>query len=429
MSQLIKQDINLLEYPLYTLTKKNIRENLDVVIEGKEYSLLVGYKPPNSVDILYLYYFIKILQDNDYPKKFYVKQSELIKEVSKGCSTFYYSRIRETLKIWRNIGISFKGSFYDGKKYKAMEFGVLDYGNIEDDGEIVICFNEIFLSVLKNTNFYRYLNFSEFKKLRKPVSRRLYEILSKSTFPFKIDILKLANKMPLKQVFPSQIVREIKPAVKEINECTDLKIVFSCKKNSSGHTICTFENKNEQKNSITISSVSIPEEKPLHTEPDLTEHQKLFNMLPEECKTETNNEIIMSFLAKGFNFNYIESNIKYSKINSKKNFSLYFSKALEMDYASSFRQESVLKTKIKSNKQELEDSKRKREQEIAELNINVNQFVSTLSEDTYKKYEHIAIQVLIEEWKNKGFNDIAVKEKIPSLCIKQKIHELFCPKK
>lgn len=240
MTQLIKQNLSSLDYALYVLTKQESDQGIKVVIDENEYTFFLGYKAPSSVDILYLYYFIKILQDTDYARKFVIKQSELIKEVSKGCSTFYYSRIKETIKIWRNVGISFKGLFYDGQEYQAIEFGVLDYGKVKANGEITIAFNEIFLSILKNTNFCRHLNFSEFKKLRKPISRRLYELLSKSTFPYQIDILEFAKEVPLKNSFPSQIIKEIKPAIKEINTCTELKIEFSYKKDSSDNTICTF---------------------------------------------------------------------------------------------------------------------------------------------------------------------------------------------
>lgn len=424
MEQLIKQDINLLEYPLYVLTQKNIKENLNVSIEGKEYSLLVGYKTPNSLDILYLYYFIKILQENNYSKEIIIKQSELIKEVSKGCSTFYYSRLKESLKIWKNIGLSFKGNFYDGKKYQVMEFGVIDYGKVEENGEITICFNDIFLSILKNTNFYRYINFSEFKKLRKPASRRLYELLLKSSFPYKIDIMKLASKMPLKQLYPSQIIRELKPAVKEINQATDLKIDFYCRKNSSGNTICIFEDKRENKNTSLISNqleTNINSE----IQSENIKHNDLFELLPESGKTEINFELIRSFLAKGFDYKYIESNIKYSKINAKQNFSFYFAKSLKSDYAKSFRQEHEIKGNLDKKRKEIENDRIQKDKETLKLNEDAHAFLSSLDEDTYTKYKAIAVQVLIEEWKNRGFNEIATEKKLPAVCIKQKIYLLF----
>lgn len=240
MGKSIKKETYLLDHSFYALTKQKIKEDIPIIMDGKEYTFLLGYKTPSSVDILYLYYFINILHENDYPKEIYLKWEDIINDISKGCSTFYYSMFEETLRVWRSTGISFKGCFYDGVKYPTLEFGILNYGTIQTNSDIKISFNEKFLSILKNTNFNRHFNFNEFKKLKKTVSRRLYELLSKVTFPYQIDILNLLKEIPVKNSFLPQIIREIKLTVKEINTCTESKIEFSYKKDSSGNTICTF---------------------------------------------------------------------------------------------------------------------------------------------------------------------------------------------
>jgi hypothetical protein len=435
LDNLIKQDLNIFEYPLYVLTKTNIKENIKIQIEEKEYNLFAGYKTPNSVDMLYLYYFIKILQENNYSRTFSIKQSTIIKEVSKGSSIYYYTRLKETLKIWKNIGLSFKGTFYDGKTYQAIEFGILDYGKVEKNGEVTVSFNEIFLDILQNTVFYRYINFDEFKKLRKPVSRRLYELINKLSLPYKIDAIKLAQKMPLKRLFPSQIIRELKPAIKEINKSTELNIKFSYYKNSLDKTILVFENANkneliisneQQTQTLIIPDIQIKKE----------QYEKLISLLPEIGKTNHNFELIEYFLNKGFDYNYIESNIKYSKNNSNKNFSLYFAKSLENDYAKALREELEIKLLNKQKKQEIIEVKAKekqeileakfqKNQEIADYNQKVNDFIKTLTEEEYSEFKEIAIKIIIREWQNLGYSAIAVKEKIPKPCINEKIYILF----
>lgn len=415
MSELIKQDINFLEYPMYVLTEKAIKENISVKIGDKEYTMLVGYKTPNSTDILYLYYFIKILQKNDYPEIITIKQSSLIKDLFDGSdSSYYYKKIKDCLKVWKNVGISFNGSFYDGKNYKAIEFAILDVGQVDEDGVITIEFNRIFLSILKNTNFYRYINLNEFKELKRPISRRLYELLKKSSFPYKIEIAKLADKMLLKRKFASQIIQKLKPAVNEINKNTDLKINFNCSKNEDGENICIFEKHKEHKNLLTCNE---------NTNNNIPEN--IISLIPENKKTKNVLELIKFYVDNNFEKEYIEYNIKYSLINSSKNFYLYLSQALQHDYSKDFREFDILKKKEKEKQNQILASNKLKEEEQLKFEQDCKNFIALLSEEEYKKYSVSAKKELVKEWNDAGHINININSKIPSPCVNEKIYKLY----
>lgn len=418
MNDLIKQDINFLEYPLYILKEKSLKEDINVVIGDKEYNLLVGYKTPTSMDILFLYYFINILQKSNYStEKLKIKQSSLIKDLFASRSSFYYLKLKESLKIWRNIGMSFRGSFYDGKEYLAMEFGILNTGKINKDGLVEVEFNDIFLSILKNTNFYRYININEFMELKKPISRRLYEILKKSSFPYKIEISKLAKKIPLKQKYASQIMQKIKPAIKEINEKTDLKIDLSLYKNDSSEFICIFEKKLENnllENHEILSNNNIVFENLLMKIPTLKKTSKVKALIKSYVNNNNNIDIA-----------YIESNIKYSIINSSKNFYLYLMNALEKDYAKELREiESLRKEEEKTKLKQEIIIQLKNEEELA-FNEDCKAFISALSSEEYTKYALIAKEEIIQEWSSKGFQNITGNSFIPTHLIEERIYTTY----
>ena len=347
MKNLVKQDINFLEYPLYGLNERAGKQDIEVILGKKKYELNVGYKTPNSTDMLYLYYFMKRSQENNFERKIVLQRANIIKEVAPSDTTYYYKRLRDTLKVWRNIGLSFQGTFYDGEKYQTLVFGVLDYGEVKDDGTVHIAFNEIFLKILKETNFYRYIDFNELKKLRRPVSRRLYEILKKSKLPLKIEIKKLAQKLTLDRKYPSDIIIKLKPAVNEINKNTDFDILFSYKKNEIGKTICIFE-KMATNNSFVIEKNPVISNIP----------PEILNVLPQEYQI---NSIYHQIKPYFDDLDFLISNIKYANKNCTKSYSVYLKLALKEDYAKVNREVKEKKNKIIQEKKSKVEQKKQKE--------------------------------------------------------------------
>jgi len=69
MATLLKQDINFLEYPLYLLHKRVLKQDINMKFGDKHFQMSVGYKTPNTIDMLFLYYFLKELEIKNYSKK------------------------------------------------------------------------------------------------------------------------------------------------------------------------------------------------------------------------------------------------------------------------------------------------------------------------------------------------------------------------
>jgi len=402
MNKLIKQDINFLEYPLYVLNEKTSKQDIKIHIDNKEYNLRVGYKTPNSTDMLFLYYFIHNSQKDNYKRKLILKKSQVIKDVVSSRASYYYKRLEETLEIWRNTGLTFKGTFYDGENYQTLVFGVLDHGELKEDGTVLVTFNETFLKILEETNFYRYIDFNELKRLKKPISRRLYELFKKSKFPFKIEIKKLAQKITLDRKYPSDIIIKLKPAIKEINKNTDLNILFSHKKNELGKTICVFEQLIGELKEVE----KIEEPKELIIELP----QKIKCELPIKHQINSIYKIIKPYCKESIDIEFIISNIKYSLLNSQKNFAHYLKMALENDYALIEREKIQKQKEIKVD-QELMRVKKEREEE-EKSNEGERLYNSLTTEDFNKYSDEVRINLKLEGISPQFINENLIKIKI-----------------
>lgn len=346
MSNLIKQDNNLLEYPLYALQERSLKEDIAVSWEGNEFKVTVGYKTPNATDMLYLYYFIKILQNNGYESSIIeVPKNHVVKALSEDGASYYYKRLRESLKVWCNVGISFEGIFYDGENYETKLFGILDNAYIKKDGLVQVEFNKNFIDIMKNTNFYRYINFDELKRLRKPLARRLYELLKKNSSKFSCEALRLAQKLNLKRKYPSDIKAYIIPALNEINKNTSLKIDFSCKTNQFGKSICYFKHAEIDKK-ITHDVEKKDEDGTLFNEQEIKVCKEVVEGL---C---ISSEKVFSLISK-YGINKIKTVFAHVKADeSLKNPAGFFIKALEEDYKIISPEDRELSENIKSLKLE-----------------------------------------------------------------------------
>jgi hypothetical protein len=233
-SIVIKQDINFLDKPLWFQDiRQGSKDFIWTDIEG--YIYRSGYKLPDKIDILILFYLMLKAQENEYQT--IVKCSR--REILKACGlpvrdNKYYARVEDSLKRWQNIAIEFKGTFYDGKQYIAIGFGIIDEYEINNETKVVeVSFNEKWLLRIKESHFFKYINFEYYKALKRSLSQRLYEILCKS---FKgrdrwtIHLAKLGAKLTLSGVkvrtksgereviYASHVLVAIKPAINEINQ-------------------------------------------------------------------------------------------------------------------------------------------------------------------------------------------------------------------
>ena len=213
---------------------------------------------------------------------------------------------------------------------KTMNFGIIDSWKIEEKTKkIQIRFSSEFLEMMRGQGFFKFIDFTEFKKLDSPLATRLYEILCKSFYirnVWEIDAIKLANKIPLAQKFASDIIKKITAAINRINKHTDLDIKLAIRYKERGKAILIFTKRQAEKEDKvsgkhpTINSI---------IDDELT---RVLQTLPEgKQKQKTIIEIVQKFY-KEFGSDYVIRNIKYARKYAKQNFRQYLYKALKEDW-------------------------------------------------------------------------------------------------
>ena len=234
----IKQDINFLDKPLwFTDSKKNDSSFIWKDIEGYEYRS--GYKIPDKLDILILLYLLLKSQQLDYQSRITITKYEILKKCGLWIDSKYYDRLEDSLKRWKNVSIEFHGTFYNNKEYITIGFGIInDYEIEKAKKDIKVNLNENWLLKIKESEFFKYINFEQYKALKRPISRRLYEILCKSfksRSEWSISLIKLGIKLTLsgrlrkmqdgrekEVIYASDVLVAIKPAIKEINNLSKI---------------------------------------------------------------------------------------------------------------------------------------------------------------------------------------------------------------
>lgn len=353
---LIKQDINLLEYPLW-FQDSHLAQNCKdgYVWKDKEgFIYRAGYKPPVKTDLLFLLYFLMLAQRQKYKSLIETTRFSVLKACDLTDGQDNYDRLKDSLERWKMVGIKFEGNFYGGKEKRIMNFGIIDSWEINKKTKVLkVSFSPQYLLLVQNSSFYRYINFSEIKTLRTPLAIRLYEILSKSfqgRHVWEISALGLAQKIPMNEKYPSDILLKIKPAISRISKHTDLNLTLKTRKNENDEMILMFEkhhvqkHKKQQKEEST-NVFSIPENE---------EFKKLITILPWERQSQ---KTLLELILKAFNahgFDYVSWNIQYANKRAIGNYTAYLSKALKSNFGASLKEESeVAQRKLSKRKEEV----------------------------------------------------------------------------
>ena len=242
MNKIIKQDINFLNKPLWFLDIRN--DGSGIIwkdIDGYEYRS--GYKAPDKMDMLILFYLMLKSQMLDYKTEIEVSR----REVLIGCNlpardNKYYKRVEDSLKRWLNISIHFEGTFYNNKRYMSIGFHIIDDYKIDQQTKkVTVIFNQNWLLKIKESNFFKYINFSYYKSLKRAISRRLFEILCTKFYGgdrWQIHAIKLGAELGLskravrikegkKEVYyASDILVAVKPAINEINRLASIPNIW-----------------------------------------------------------------------------------------------------------------------------------------------------------------------------------------------------------
>jgi hypothetical protein len=370
----IKQDINLLERPLWFPVKPKIMEEGKIYIYEKN-----GYKIkfmgiPNHTDALFLNYLVGLCEEKGFKVEIHTTEYEILNTCLGNVGGFQYNQLKEALEKWKGVLIEFKGTFYDGEKYQFMVFGIIDAAEVKENGELYIRFNKEFIEIIKNSQFYKYINFEEYKSLDKPTARRLYELLIKNFYnrnTWKIEIMKLADKMTPQELiayklYPAWIKKRIKSALEEINKKTSLNIEFEIKTNKKEQKICIFKRE-------------VHKQKPLQQDSSFVRGkyslEDIWSWVIEKERTESVKELIAQNIDR-YGKDILVSNIDYSNRNHKENYLAFLRGAFEYDWAKPDREKKAKEAQMQeaARKQREEEEKkiaeeRQREEKLeAEFN-------------------------------------------------------------
>lgn len=358
--EMVKQDINLLEYPLWFQDECEAEKSESGFIwrqskgtdpNTKSFLLKAGFKPPVKTDLVFLLYLLLESQKQSWKDEIYLTRYQVIKNCGLTISAEWYNRLADSLDRWEQVRIEFDGAFYNGREYKTLHFGIIDsWGIDEKTKHLRIRFSPEYLSMIQNTSYCRYLNFDQVKALRSPLATRLYQLLVK-TFKnrdtWEIDAVLLAEKIPMKQKFPAHIVLKIKPAMNRIYKYTDLKVTVEERKKARGEIVLVF-----------TKEAAKPKEKPLEKKtppfvmPENEDFKKLVSMLPPERQRQKSllELVLKAFTKKGFEF--VAWNIKYANKRAIGNYPAYFLKSLQGNFGAVMQEEAEVSQVAASKKTE-----------------------------------------------------------------------------
>lgn len=237
----VKMDINFLDKPLYF---QNLKYN-GTRVEWKD---LEGYvyksteRAPDYIDMIILLYLLMKSQSKNYTQKLCLTRYEIIKGCGFVKSRQTYNRVNESIKRWSGVNISFEGTFYDGIDYLTINFDILKGKISKATGLVEIFFDDDWLLKIRVSEYIKYINFEYYRALKRPVSRRLYEILVKTFYRrtcWPCGLIKLGFKLSLAKrakidgygnktlkMYPSDVLRVIRPAIKEINRLAKNKQII-----------------------------------------------------------------------------------------------------------------------------------------------------------------------------------------------------------
>ena len=379
-SKIIKQDINFLEKPLWFQNAR--QEGIGFVwtdIDGYEYRS--GYRAPDKIDMLFLFYLLFKSQQNGYEQIVQASRWEVLKQCGLSTKTkYYYDRLEDSLKRWGSVIIDFKGSFYDGKEYKSIGFHIIDSYRVEEKNKkIIVRFNADWLLKIKESQFFKLINFEQYKALRRPVSRRLHEILCKNFLgreTWSIGLVKLGRKLPLtgdevrtkkgvkRVIYASHVFQKIKPAINEINKLSQDPDIIKKGGIKLGELFSISYKITGKKQDRVIIFKKIPVELEQKEETGVTSAQtqnleSLIALLKRKPSAKLKRIIAEYLQIRGAD--YVKWNILYTNQRAKKSYSPYLQKALAGNYAEQWKEEESRRIEAKRAREEEEGRKAEKE--------------------------------------------------------------------
>ncbi|MBX6424264.1 replication initiator protein A [Thermosulfurimonas sp. F29] len=379
----IKQDINMLEYPLWMQDEKlvsKLENDIGFIWKDREgYEYRCGYKPPTKLDAIFLFYLLYKSQKEGWKEEIELSRYEILKNCGfRSIRPVDYRRLEDSLERWKMVGVRYHGSFYDGKKYITLSFGIIDTWKLEEESKkLYIRFNREWLTRIKNSTYFKYLDFDKIKALRSPLAVRLYEILIKNfqnREEWRIEVTKLAEKIPMKKKYPSHIITKIKTAINRINEHTDLKINLEVEKFKNKTILMFCKGKKRHHDHLLESLIKL--------------------LPPSERKKQTLIEAIKRALDR-HDEEFVRRNILYANEKVKKpgSYRIFLIKALKEDWAREWWEDNIAQATMFPDMEEVLDEEKR-------LRIKVEECLKKLSEREIAELRAQALSELPEDLKD-----------------------------
>lgn len=398
--ELVKQDINFLENPLWFQDERlaNQAEDGFVWRDKEGFIYRAGYKPPVKTDMIFLLYLLIQSQKQKWANEITLSRYQIMTECGVGTDSWWYDRLEDSLKRWKMVGIEFHGLFYDKKEYLTKMFGIIDEWEINKETKLLkVCLSPSYLLKIRESAFFRYIDFDQIKALRSPLATRLYEILMKSfkkSDVWKIDSVALAKKIPMNEKYPAHIILKVKPAINRITSNTDLKIGLELDKKKRGKVILIFTKLSAQKE----ENQQVKENKTAFTIPDDNEFKSLITLLPWERQRQKNLLELLWKAYKKYGASQVIWNIKYANNRAIGNYPAYLIKSLKNNYGESLKEEAEVKARVDSKKTEAEKIKATKRSEVQakeeQDSERARMYLKSLSEKEMEDIEAEAFKML-----------------------------------
>ncbi|MGV3523879.1 MAG: replication initiator protein A [Candidatus Sericytochromatia bacterium] len=356
-----KQDLNFLDFPLW-FQVSHAADKMEWR-DSRGYLYRAAYRAPDQLDMLFLLYLLMRAQQDQYPAKMVFSRYEILKGCGCPINPQYLRRLEDSLKRWLNVTLEFDNSFFDGKDYISVGFHILEHYRIrEKDKRLEISFSNDFLEQTRQSSYFKYLDFNYYRILRRPVSRRLFEILTrtfKGSNQWKVPLVELGQKLTLysrkrrkpngeeeQVIYPSDVLTAVRSAVSEINKlATDARLLRELGMDPKEIYAVTYEVDRKRKTiefsraplshlfDALIQEPDVSRKVPSYEEPRLEE---LVSFLKRSSRPLR--ELITKYY-RSHGYEFVKWNVFYANRNGARNYVSYLKLCLQHNWAQEFREE------------------------------------------------------------------------------------------
>lgn len=357
----LKQDLNFLEHPMWFQVSR-AADRIEWT-DRKGYLYQASYRAPDQLDMLFLLFVLMRAQQEGYRQKLEFSRYEILKGCGCPINPQYLRRLEDSLARWVKVRIRFDGCFFDGREMVSGEFQPLESYRIRDkDKRLEIVFSEAFLQQTRQSAYFKYIDFNYYKLLRRPIARRLFEILThtfKNGSHWKVDLVELGQSLTLysrkrkkkdgseeEVLYPSDVLTAVKSAVSEINRlATDAALLRELGMDPREVYAVAYEVDRKkkfiefQRAPLTHLFDELVQDPDAEARPESYEEPRLEELLSFLKRSSRPLRELVSNYYKSHGYDYVKWNVFYANRNGARNYVSYLRLCLQHNWAQEFREE------------------------------------------------------------------------------------------